>query len=112
MRCSYTHSHPSYSIHMPNYDFDYFLSTVKHLDYKDVVLTVQQQLDKTPQNVKKGEAMEFKTRLSGLLYWLDTGKKNVHFPKFEFIKLRELCENLVAKKQLRASTLKVFSRTL
>lgn len=95
---------------MTYYDFGYFLDTVKHLDYDDIMLATKQQLAKVTEKGKKGEVLNYGGKLKGFLFWLKTGKKPYNFYKNEFVQLKSICENLVAKKQLKSSTLALFKK--
>lgn len=95
-------------MYMIVYDFDNFLSTIRHLDYPDVIVTVRAQLNKMAGKATKGDALAFSNKLKGLLQWMQTGKKPRALTQVEFQKFKSLGENLVSKKQLESSVLAQF----
>jgi hypothetical protein len=98
---------------MKNYDFDDFLNTIKHLDLTDALSAAQQrhrELVKTWGVPNRKEALILSDKINGVIYWLETGDQPTHMLPREFVKLKPLCENLIAKQQLKPGTLAVFNR--
>jgi hypothetical protein len=93
---------------MIHYDFDYFLSSVRHLDYKDIKSIATEQLGKLSSKVKKEEVVSYGRNMQGLLIWMETGKRPRGLSDVEFGKMKAIAENLVAKKQLKKSVMTAF----
>ena len=95
------------------YDFDDFLNIVKHLDYADILAISYQkhkQLDKTSRVQKKEGATALQDRISGLLFWLETKQRPTNFEDSDFAKFKPICISLIAKKQLGAEEVHIFTK--
>jgi hypothetical protein len=95
---------------MSNYNFDHFINTVKYLDYDDIILAANKQLEKSGYKAKKGEDAAFSSMLRGFLYWMATSEKPGDLLEEDFEKLKPICANLVAKRQLKPYALAVFKK--
>lgn len=94
------------------YNFEDFLNVVKHLDSEDILLAARQklvQLEKTSVRAKKEGVGELIQNINDLVAWIKTGKKPTRLAPHEFIKLKPICENLVAKRQMNSTTIKQFN---
>jgi predicted RNA binding protein with dsRBD fold (UPF0201 family) len=95
---------------MPN-DFDVFLNSVKYLDKEDILATAYKKhksLDKSTTQYTMEFRMALQKDISGLLYFLEEGKKLNGMIEVNFALLKPIAENLIRKGQMDAEVLKIF----
>jgi len=95
---------------MPN-DFDVFLNSVKYLDKEDILATAYKKhkaLDKSTTQYTMEARRAFQDAISGLLYFLEQGRRLAGMTDFNFVQLKPICENLIKKEQMDAEVLKIF----
>lgn len=93
-----------------DYDYDNFISQVKHLDKEDILTAAwkrHKSLDKSSSMPMK-DRLAFQKGVGDLLYWLEKGERPEHITDMEFEKLRPVCESLIRKNQLDPSALDIF----
>ena len=96
-----------------DYEFDSFLNIVKHLDLDDVIASANaryKQLQKGWGKPNKKDALILSDKIQAMIDLLKTGKRPEHVTDFDLQKLKPVCENLVAKKQIPPEVLKIFEK--
>jgi len=97
--------------HTIYYDFEDFINVIKHLDSDDILLTARQklvQLEKGSVRSKKEGAGDLIQKIKYLVSWVRTGKRPSRLADHEFVKLKPVCQSLVAKKQMDSQIIKQF----
>jgi len=98
---------------MTNYDFEDFLSSIRHLDRQDIHEIANKrfkELEKSKGVANKKEAIALAKQIEQFLYWLESGRRPPGIDKSEFMKFKPLCQNLIEKKQAKPSYITIFEK--
>ena len=94
------------------YDFHSFINEISHLDLQDALATTMKKhkaLDKVSRLDRKEGAGALQDKISGLLLFLEEGKRSPLLTDNDLLELKPLCQHLISKKQMDPKVLELFS---